>query len=186
MRPKDVMGNAPGDSSLFDKAKVTRPRIDDQEMIAEMQVGKKRQKFVEEVLLDGESWLEMAREAKAVLDREGGPIGALEKVADAWEALGCSRQVLTWMREGVPMLLEEEPQDHGGRKNYVKPEAMDFANISRLLFVMAVEKDPLGDAEDEGYVFPLGSVPKPHFREIQIGHGHYGSQTRLWTRSLSN
>ena len=157
----------------FPTAEDTRPIIDVQEETyapPQPVPQTKKRKFAQELMLSGDEWLEMSRAAKQVLDEEGDPVGALERVADEWEILGCSQQVLTWMREGVPILLEEEPRDHGGRGNYVKAEAMDFANeeISRLLFVMAIEPDPLGDSLEEGYVFPLGAVPKPHSDKFRL------------------
>jgi len=156
----------------FQTAEFTRPIIDVPETDPEMEevLDSKRQKLSGEYILNGEEWLAMARGAKKVLEEEGDPIGSLAKVAEVWESYGCSKLVLQWMREGVPVLMNEVPKSHGGRPNYVKKKAMDFANeeISRLLFVMAVEADPDGDADDVGYVFPLGAVPKPHSDKFRL------------------
>ena len=167
-RPKDVNQ----DNDPFPTAEYTRPRIDVPETQPEMEgsLDKKRQKLSGEYILCGEDWLEMARAAKKILDEEGDPVGSLGKVADVWESHGCSKLVLEWMREGVPMLMESVPGSHGGRPNYVKQAAMDFANeeVSRLLLTMAVEADPDGEATDVGYVFPLGAVPKPHSDKFRL------------------
>ena len=146
----------------FERAMDSWPGEVDDHREVQQRAPKLRKLAVEEEVLSGEAWEEMARKAKLVLDAEGDPVGALGRVADEWEKLGCSATVLEWMRVGIPMLLKEQPRSRGGRRNYVKKSAMEFANeeISRLLFLTAVETDKF--TEDEGYVFPLGAVPKPH------------------------
>ncbi len=146
-------------------AKVTRPTIEIDDHMEVQRAPKLRKVVPEETerILTGEAWQEMARKAKAVLDSEGDPVGSLRRVADEWEQLGCSQQVLEWMREGIPILMKQAPRSQGGRRNYVKKIAMEFSNeeVSRLLFMEAIETDKFADS-NEGYVFPLGAVPKPH------------------------
>ena len=115
----------------------------------------------EERFLEGDEWEALCQKQTIVLSEEGNPIGSLQYVADVWEQYGCSSKVLEWMRTGVPIAMPKgKPRSKGGRKNYVKKEAMAFANeeVSRLYFVQAVVLDL--SPEDEGYTFPLGAVRK--------------------------
>lgn len=121
----------------------------------------KKVKVQEEKFLEGEELKELLKKEVFIQELEGNPIGSLYRHLQEWEELGCSPTVVMWISDGTPLFFRESPISGGGRRNYVPLAAMKFANeeLTRLFVIKAIEED---DGVGDGYIFPMGAVPKPH------------------------